>query len=198
MSRPAALELPSRVSKSHPVSREIRSVCLPSSSHARFVPRSRSQPDLFVRLNLVHEELFSTLPQQRSLLLIHRLQVALDFAVVWSRIACCSGSRSACTSLIFLVSCGFVSCPENGMLSALHTSLSSVLFFSLKPARTFGLSFISDVATFSSSSCKMLFFSRSVYATFAAQLFQSFHHFVSRPVSESHGCHPQKYLCQIS
>ena len=125
VSRPAALELPSRVSKSHPVPREFRSVCLPSSSHARFVTRSRSQPDLFVRLNLVHEELFSTLPQQRSLLLIHRLQVALDFAVVWSRIACRSGSRSAC--LIFLVSCGFVLCPDNGMLSALHKSLSSVL-----------------------------------------------------------------------
>ena len=33
VSRPAALELPSRVSKSHPVSREFRSVCLPSSAH---------------------------------------------------------------------------------------------------------------------------------------------------------------------
>ena len=45
------------------------------------------------------------------------------------RIACRSDSRSACTSLIFLVTCGFVSCPDNGTLSALHTSRSSVLFF---------------------------------------------------------------------
>ena len=34
-------------------------------------------------INLVFEELFSNLPQHRSLLLSHRLQVALDFAVVF-------------------------------------------------------------------------------------------------------------------
>ena len=191
-------------------------------------------------INLVHEELFSSLPQHRSLLLVHRLQVALDFAVVFrcrstacrcsirftrsassssgsnfvvslcsfrrgelvtlgdvpsdcstcvanffclwrrcstvppthskyclswahthshvfprcrpkSRIACRCGSRSSCTSLIFLVSCGSV------MLSALHTSLSSVLFFD-SSVRTFGLSFTSDFVTFSSCSCKLLFF----------------------------------------
>ena len=37
-----------------------------------------------------------------------------------SRTACHSGSRSACTCF---------SCPDSGMLSALHTSLSSVLCF---------------------------------------------------------------------
>ena len=166
-------------------------------------------------MNLVHEELFSTFPLGRSLLLIPHLQVALDFPVIplsnhrlqmpvlplgptslfdsaafvvessspsetfpvtvaratqtssavatlWrrpprlpappTRSTVCRGhthplvrlpsvssevqgllvvvvSRSACTSSIFIVSCGFVSCPDNGMLSALHTSLNSVLFF---------------------------------------------------------------------
>ena len=46
LSRPAALERPSRVSKSHPVSLEIRTVLPPSNS------RFRSQPDLYVRLHL--------------------------------------------------------------------------------------------------------------------------------------------------
>ena len=63
-------------------------------------------------------------------------------------------------------------------------------------AHTFGLSFISDLVTFSSSSCKMLFFSRSAYSTFAAgsHLIQSFHDFVSRHVSDSHGFHSQKLV----
>ena len=54
-------------------------------------------------INLVHEELLSTFPQQCSLLLIQRVQVALDFAVVFRfRTVACSRStrftRSASSS----------------------------------------------------------------------------------------------------
>ena len=61
-------------------------------TEARFVPRFRSQPDQICMssftfrqlINFVHEELFSTFPLGRSLLLIPRLQVALDFLPCYS------------------------------------------------------------------------------------------------------------------
>ena len=93
LSRPAAQELPPRVSKSHPVSREIRSVRPPNSSHvdkSSLCPHVSDLGQICMSglacrqlIKLVHEELFSTLPQHRSLLLVHCLQVALDFAVVF-------------------------------------------------------------------------------------------------------------------
>ena len=93
VSRPTALELPSRVTKSHPMSREIRSGHPPCSSHvdrSSLCPpfRVSARSDLCVQLhcrqliNLVHEELFSTFPLGRSLLLVPRLQVALDFPII--------------------------------------------------------------------------------------------------------------------
>ena len=88
------------MSKSHPVSREILP---PSNLHVdksslcpTFPISARSAcPASLSSADLAHEELFSTRPHHRSLLLIHRLQVALDFAAVYRcrTIACRCSTR---------------------------------------------------------------------------------------------------------
>ena len=95
-SRPVALALPSHVTKSHSVSREIRSVrplCTSQVypvSHFHFPPGEHvrlawSCADQFRsrRVASHNEELLRTLPQQSSLPLVQRVQVVLDFAVVF-------------------------------------------------------------------------------------------------------------------
>ena len=104
LSSPAALEVPSRVSKSHPVSREMCSVRPPSSSRGQERVLSRISDlrqictfDFTCRqvLVLVHGELFAALHQHCSLQHVHRLQVALDFAAVFrcKTIACSCSTR---------------------------------------------------------------------------------------------------------
>ena len=115
-------KLPSRVSKSRPVSREIRSVRPPlqltrgqelALSHVADLGQICMSGFICRQLiNLVHEELFSTLPQHRSLLLIHRLHVALDVAVVFRcrTIACRCPTRFAMSASSSSGS-NFVVCP---------------------------------------------------------------------------------------